>query len=146
MGSRPTKGTQRPITNTPSESSAPAPNTGAPLPVLKSTSRRLKGRFSEEIVIAALARAGAVVLASPFQTPFAEIDILAYHAGTLALIEVKSARLSLETHELVSPQQVKRLKQAHLYVGARFHLLQVRSFLVVVARGGELRWFSDFLS
>jgi putative endonuclease len=118
------------------------------LPASKSISRQRKGAFSEKAVCLYLISKGCKVLACGFQTPFAEVDILAFHpkTETLALIEVKSQRLQLSAGELVSRRQAMRLKQAHLWLCHQLHFVRVRSMLVVVQRDLKLVWFSDFLS
>ncbi len=95
-----------------------------------------------------LERAHHRILFERLRTPFAEIDLVALNpaTSTLALIEVKAARLNLDSDQLVGWQQRTRLTRAQLWMSERYSQWHVRSMLAVVADSGQITWVADFLS
>lgn len=92
---------------------------------------------------------GLQVLAHPLETPFAQVDVLAYNpkTQTLALIEIKSWDQVRDPSLLVSFQQRRRLLRAHQYVMAQYPQHHIRSLLATVSVSDKkICWIPDFLS
>jgi Holliday junction resolvase-like predicted endonuclease len=94
------------------------------------------------MVIAHFTENGAVVVAQRFKTPFAELDLLFKKGHKYYLVEVKKVDSSFD-REWVSKKQRERLRNAHLYLLARYPNL--KSLLAVVSQQGKITYVEDFL-
>ena len=134
-----TKAMQAPVTEKPSQTSAPASSTGKLSLGSKNTWRAW---YCEERVIHFYLNLGYRCLARRWKTPFAEIDLcLETPEKEILLVEVKSVR-SLDYLDCrLTLRQKRRLQRAWLYCLERRP--QVRLVLAVVSQQGEILILDD---
>jgi putative endonuclease len=70
------------------------------------------GLAAEEAAAVLLVKAGYTILARRLRTPAGEIDLVARHGDTLAIVEVKARRSRAGGLEAISPRQRQRLTTA----------------------------------
>lgn len=96
-----------------------------------------RGRFGEWIAIAYLMAKGYRILGHRMRTPYGEVDIAAWKAGTLAIVEVK-ARSSVDVGlYAVTPQAQQRIARAAQALAGRWRLTHapIRFDVIVVGAG-----------
>jgi len=99
---------------------------------------RISGRRAEVWAALWLMAKGYRILGFRLKTPQAEIDLLAWRRGVLAVVEVKRRMTLLEALEAVSQDQRERLRRAGALLAARRPRLQaaaVRLDLIALAPG-----------
>lgn len=99
---------------------------------------RLAGRRGEVIAAAWLMLKGYRILGFRLRTPQAEIDLLAYRRGVLAVVEVKKRVGLIEALEAVTAEQRERLRRAGAAIASRRPSLagaSVRLDLIALAPG-----------
>lgn len=101
-------------------------------PVNRPASKRQKGNRAESLAVAALEKAGYVVIARNWRCAIGEIDIVARHRGEIVIVEVRSALAGIDAAlESIGRRKANRLAQlAQAYLNA--HGLQNTPFRVDV--------------
>jgi Holliday junction resolvase-like predicted endonuclease len=100
------------------------------------------GKFSEDLVERDLVQNNFDIIARRFETPFAEVDILAKKKNGLMMIEVKSLNAVNEMTGYLSSAQKRRLFRARIYLESRFKC-PASLALAVVSQCGEIHWIYD---
>lgn len=85
----------------------------------KGAAARLAGRRSEVVAALWLIARGYRILGFRLKAPQAEIDILAWRKGVVAVVEVKQRRTLAEAIDSVRYDQRERLRRAGLSLAAR---------------------------
>jgi putative endonuclease len=81
------------------------------------------GLFAEALCRWLLRLKGYRILASRYQSPLGEIDIVACKGGTVAVVEVKARPTEQEAIEAILPRQRQRLQRAALdFLSRHAHL------------------------
>jgi putative endonuclease len=96
-----------------------------------------RGRAAEWLAIAFLIAKGYRILGHRLRTPFGEVDIAAWKAGVLVIIEVKARSTYEEGAHALTPRAQDRIARAASALSARWrlHAAPIRFDLIVVGAG-----------
>ncbi len=111
-----------------------------------------RGRIGEWIAILFLIAKGYRVLGHRLRTPYGEVDIAAWKAGVLAIVEVKARRTYDAGAYALTPAGQARIARAAQVLAGRWRLTDapIRYDLIVVGASWLPRhkrgaWFNDQL-
>ncbi len=95
------------------------------------------GRVAEWIAIGFLMAKGYRILGHRLRTPFGEVDVAAWKAGVLVVIEVKARKTYDEGAYALSPRSQERIARAAAVLAGRWRLnaAPIRYDLIVVGAG-----------
>jgi len=95
------------------------------------------GRVAEWIAIGFLMVKGYRILGHRLRTPFGEVDVAAWKAGVLVVIEVKARKTYDEGAYALTPRSQERIARAASVLAGRWRLnaAPIRYDLIVVGAG-----------
>lgn len=96
-----------------------------------------RGRVAEWIAILMLMAKGYRILGHRLRTPYGEVDVAAWKAGTLVIVEVKARNTYDAGAYAVTPMAQQRIARAAGALAARWRLMSapIRYDLIVVGAG-----------
>lgn len=75
---------------------------------------RVKGKYSEKIVVEFLKKKGFQIIKTNYLTPVGEIDIIARYGNRVVFVEVKSA-VGNDPIEIVTQHKTRKIRNTALY-------------------------------